>query len=595
MPDAKPDDGQSPADAFQRLWEEGRGPTLADFLASAGDLPPNDLAEVVRVDQRQLWLTGKPVLAESYFEAFPVLLADPELAVDLIFHEYLLREQQGEAPEAEGFQHRFPKYAKTLGQQIALHQTLAPNGSTKSWAGSNDVAPNNDAGAPQLTGNFGRYRIERLLGQGGMGTVYLAYDTQLHRDVALKVPHFDDAGDDQRIERFYREARIAATFHHPNLCPVYDVGQIDGVHYLTMPYLQGEPLSELLRRNGRLPPAAAVRLAARIAQALDVAHLAGVLHRDLKPSNIMVQARQEPVVMDFGLARREQTTDPQLSVSGFIIGTAAYMPPEQIGGSGGKLGPASDVYSLGAVLYQMLTGRAPFTGTVKEILRQTQTASPSPPRHVVPGLDPQLERICLRALAKEPRQRYESAAAFAADLLEWLQANATRVGADTLEMPYTPTSRAATSRVWRRPWPWLAAFGAGIAIIAVVVAISWHGGRTPPPAPDPLPVNSHWQGTFRFRPPHGTERHDGTLDVTQRQDGSFMGVYATESDKWQWEITGTVHDGHIAWEFTRVIYEAEPRNLVGRAKVTGRLEGNRMELLYQDDDSIADMTLLRAK
>src|SRR5262249_32770061 len=153
----------------------------------------------------------------------------------------------------------------------------------------------------------------------------------------LKVPHFDDTDDRQRIERFYREARIAATFHHPNLCPVYDVGQINGVHYLTMPYLQGEPLSELLRRNGRLPPAAAVRLAARIARALDVAHQAGVLHRDLKPSNIMVQARQEPIVMDFGLARREQATDPQLSVSGFVVGTAAYMPPEQIGGGSEKV------------------------------------------------------------------------------------------------------------------------------------------------------------------------------------------------------------------------------------------------------------------
>src|SRR5262249_15100856 len=279
MRDSDLQNHESPADAFQRLWDEGRSPNLAGFLAGAGHVPPSDLAEIVRIDQRQRWLAGKPTSAESYLETFPTLRDDPEMAVDLIFHEYLLREQKGEEPDVAGFQHRFPQHATTLGQQIALHKTLSAGETTKSWAPNGKHDPTSSSEPPQLTGNFGRYRIERLIGQGGMGAVYLAQDSQLHRAVALTVPHSEESDAGRRSERFSGGARIAATFPPPNFCPVYGGGKIAGGHSRTMPYLQGEPLSELLRRNGRLPPAAAVRLAARIARALDVAHQAGVLHR----------------------------------------------------------------------------------------------------------------------------------------------------------------------------------------------------------------------------------------------------------------------------------------------------------------------------
>src|SRR5262249_20103630 len=158
--------------------------------------------EIVRIDQRQRWLASKPASAESYLETLPTLRDDPELAVDLIFHEFLLREEKGEAPDAAGFQLRFPQYATTLGQQIALRTTLATVEPTKSWAPNSKHDPNRSSEPPPLSGKFGRYRIERLIGQGGMGAVYLAHDNQLHRDVALKVPHFDDTDDRQRIERF---------------------------------------------------------------------------------------------------------------------------------------------------------------------------------------------------------------------------------------------------------------------------------------------------------------------------------------------------------------------------------------------------------
>jgi hypothetical protein len=588
--------GDGPADLLQRLWDEGKRPNLAEFLATAGDLPSEQLAEVVRVDQRQRWQNGNPVSVESYFARYPLLRDHAELAVDLIYQELLLRERQGEGPDPADYERRFPQYAKTVAQQIALHRTLAPPVSTWPWKGNtllgDDVEP---APLPRLPPTFGRYRIERILGQGGMGAVYLAHDTQLDRAVALKVPRFDKI-DPQGIERFYREARIAATFHHPNLCPVYDVGQIDGNHYLTMPYLQGEPLSVLLQRRGRLPAELAALLGARVGRALEVAHQAGVLHRDLKPANIMVLPNEEPVVMDFGLARRERATDPQLSISGFIVGTAAYMPPEQIGGSPDDLGPACDIYSLGAVLYQMLAGRAPFVGSVENILRQTQTTPPPPLRSLVPDIDPNLEAICLRALAKDPAKRFSSAAAFAAELELWLQKQTDTERSAPVPTAVAPTGQKAAHRFLRRAWPWLAGVACIAALLLVFLAIFMRSNpHANPPKADPLPANSRWEGNFRFRPPHGDERHDVTLDITQRQDGSFIGIYATESDKWQWEVAGAVREGQIAWEFTRVLHEAEPRNLVGHAKVTGRLQGDRMDLLYKDEDSIADMTLLRAR
>src|SRR5262249_49644960 len=154
---------------------------------------------------------------------------------------------------------------------------------------------------------------------------------------------------------FYREARIAATFHHPHLCPVYDVGEIQGIHYLTMPFLTGELLSTWLRRAGPLPRVTACRLALLIARAVHVAHQAGVIHRDLKPANIMIRDGPEPVVMDFGLARRDRRQEPGLTATGVMVGTGAYMPPEQIAGDAADIGPTADVYSLGVILYEMLT------------------------------------------------------------------------------------------------------------------------------------------------------------------------------------------------------------------------------------------------
>jgi serine/threonine protein kinase/Tfp pilus assembly protein PilF len=275
--------------------------------------------------------------------------------------------------------------------------------------------------AGPLPEQFGRYRIVRKLGQGGMGAVYLAHDTQLDRLVALKVPHFTDEEGDEILERFFREARSAATLQHPNICPVYDVGVQDGVHYVTMAYIEGQPLSDVIRRGIAQPRRAVASTVRKLALALQEAHHHGIIHRDLKPSNVMINQRREPVIMDFGLARRINTEDVRLTKSGYILGTPAYMSPEQVRGDLKAMGPRCDIYSLGVIFYELLTGQLPFQGSMTAVLAQILTQDPVPPSTLCADLDPALEAICLRAMARQPEMRHATMEELAAELVAYLR------------------------------------------------------------------------------------------------------------------------------------------------------------------------------
>jgi len=273
---------------------------------------------------------------------------------------------------------------------------------------------------------FGRYNITRLLGRGGMGAVFLAHDTQLDRPVAIKIPTFRGTLSASQKERFFREARAVASLRHPNICPVLDVEEEQGILYLTMAFIDGQTLATKLAA-GAMEQTGAGKLIRRVARAMQAAHELGTIHRDLKPANIMIDDDGSPVVMDFGLARKGEAdgedeqpaaastvVDVGLTQVGSVLGTPAYMPPEQATGDLDAIGPRSDVYSLGAVLYECLTGKRPFEGpdtasVIKKILH-------TPPRRLrdhVQGLDPALEAVCLKALAKRPEDRFESMEAFA--------------------------------------------------------------------------------------------------------------------------------------------------------------------------------------
>jgi formylglycine-generating enzyme required for sulfatase activity len=308
-----------------------------------------------------------------------------------------------------------------------------------------------------LPAALGRYQLTKLLGQGGMGAVYLAHDTQLERWVALKLPL------NAEPERLMREARAAAGLHHPHICPVYDAGTLDGVLYLTLAYIDGPSLATALRHRPVWPLADAVALVRTVAEAMGFAHRQGVLHRDLKPANILLNAQGQPVVTDFGLAKRVGPVgvDPTLTATGMTLGTPAYMSPEQAMGQGKRIRAPADVYALGVILFELVTGRRPFVGaTGMEVVLAILTTPPEPPSRLRPEIDAPLERIICQCLAKDPEDRFADGQALAEALATWQAAALPPPAGCRPPPPSIPDVTAPPEPLrgregWRMPFAWI--------------------------------------------------------------------------------------------------------------------------------------------
>lgn len=260
-----------------------------------------------------------------------------------------------------------------------------------------------------------RYELGHQIGTGGMASVYLAYDTVLDREVAVKVLAERFAADQAFVERFRREASAAAGLNHPNIVAVYDRGEAEGTYYIVMEYLKGPDLKKVIRDQGPLDPAVAVDNALQILSALTAAHAAGIIHRDIKPQNVMVSGDGRLRVADFGIARAD--ADQQMTEAGSVIGTAQYLSPEQAQGE--ETTAASDTYAVGIVLYEMLTGRVPFDGDRPVTVAMKQINEPPvPPRVFAQEIPPELDAVVMKALSKRPEDRYQSAEDFTAALLE---------------------------------------------------------------------------------------------------------------------------------------------------------------------------------
>ena len=340
-----------------------------------------------------------------------------------IAEEFVERVRNRETPTVEEYIERYPDSADEIRRYLPM---LIPASSAPSVGDS--VASVHPIPTEMLPVGVSRYHVQTLIGTGSMGAVYQARDLELDRIVGLKIPQLDHG---QSVERFYREARAMATVNHRNICAVYDVGQFEpddidsddlsgivGRPYLTMGYIQGAELS-LQMTEEAWDQVDAAKLVAKIANALHVIHQAGVVHRDVKPGNIIMDESGEPVITDFGLARRDLPEEVELTVDGQIIGSPAYMSPEQINGRP-ELGPQADVYSLGVMLYEMLCGQRPFRGSPLTLLRDICWKEAANPTSLREDLDSDLESICLRAIEKDLEKRYQSASALADDLNAYL-------------------------------------------------------------------------------------------------------------------------------------------------------------------------------
>ncbi len=443
---------------FDRQWSSEAIWSMSSRLKGEESLRRETLVQMACVDMERSWQSGTPRHVEDYLARIPDLGAAKQVVTPLILGEYEARRMSNEPLAMDEIERRFPGHverARALIDQACDSRAAAadsdaprnPGRHTQASIDTSRIGDQRDTGRmsaadpASLPSEFGRYRILRQLGAGAMGAVYLAHDSQLDRKVALKTPSLQDRNaPEEMIERFYREARSAATLRHANICPVYDVGQIDGTHYIAMAYIDGRPLSDFTQRENSVPPRAAASIARKLALALDEAHRHGVIHRDLKPANIMIDLRREPVVMDFGLARRSAAAEQaQITQSGMILGTPAYMSTEQLEGNPDRIGPASDQYSLGVILYEMLAGQLPFRGSMTAVVAQIMTESPQPPSELRDGIDRELEAICLKMMAKSASDRYETMKGVADALTTWLKL-------DKSATSDTSPSAAATSQ-----------------------------------------------------------------------------------------------------------------------------------------------------
>lgn len=322
-----------------------------------------------------------------------------------------------------------------------------------------------DAAIPESDRSFGDYELLGRVARGGMGVIYKARQICLNRIVAVKMMLPGLLVSEAEASRFQNEAEVIANLRHPNIVAVHEVGAHDGQRYFSMDYVEGQSLAAVVRDHP-LPARTAARYVKVIAEAIQYAHQQGILHRDLKPSNVLLDKAGNPRITDFGLAKR-LASDSRLTATGTVLGTPSYMPPEQADGRSRRLGPASDVYSIGAILYELLTGRPPFqAATPLDTILLVINTEPIAPRMLNPKLSRDLETICLKCLEKDPRWRYQSAQDLADDLDRYLKRE-----------PIKARRINLLNRGWRwlRRNPWQTTAAAAL-ILAILMTSLWAVG-----------------------------------------------------------------------------------------------------------------------
>jgi len=392
---------------------------------------------------------------------------DPQAAE--LLDGYLSRLQAGARPDRGAVLGARPDLASALDCLDAL-EGIAPDEAAVEATGalSSGTAPP-PSGLDALPAEFGQYELLQEIGRGGMGVVYKARQKGLDRLVAVKMILAGQLATPEHVRRFHAEAKAAAQLQHAGIVHVHEVGQIRGQHFFAMEFVEGASLAQRIARES-IDFDHAVRLMISVARAVAHLHQHGILHRDLKPSNILIDNEGQPHVTDFGLAKA-LADDSQRTATGVIAGTPSYMAPEQASGRHAELGPAADVYSLGAVLYELLTGQPPFRDeNPLDTVMQVLSRDPPLPRHLNSQVPRGLELICLRCLAKSPEARYASAEALADDLERFARGEA---------LAARPPSPVARLQRWARREPALASRLGGLGLFGLIEMVNYHTGTVP--------------------------------------------------------------------------------------------------------------------
>ncbi|MEM8734611.1 MAG: serine/threonine-protein kinase, partial [Planctomycetota bacterium] len=426
--------------AFEEAWEKSV-PVIEDFLPMQVAGRDALILELAMIDFEHRIAAGGQQDTDRYFHQFQNLRSNPVLRDQLLRQEFQLRRKLNIPVEESEIARRFPE-APSVGEMLELNQEST-------------------ARLPVEGDTIDGFRIEGRLGQGTFATVYAAQDVALDRRVALKVPTLFSGLQPTQRARIVREAQVAASLEHPNLVQVFNTGNWCGREYIVMRLVEGQSLEKMAQHQD-FEAEEAVQLVLGVADALELVHQNGITHRDVKPSNIIVESGI-PMLVDFGLAHLSEAKS-SLTLDGDLVGTPAFMPPEQAAGRGWQADPRSDIYSLGAVLYSLVCGKPPFTGSTTQTLHQIIHDEPQPPRSDKALVDRDLQTIILKCLQKEPSTRYQSAAELRDELKRWQRSEPIHA------RPVTPVERL-TKSIRRKPLLALSAFGvAALALFAIGVA-----------------------------------------------------------------------------------------------------------------------------
>ncbi len=416
---------ESLAVRWEKVWQGSSqsAPDVWEFLEGAKDASAAERLEVVQVDLKHRWKTPAPLKVEDYLQRMPDLAKSHDSVLQLAVSEFQARQAAVTVVSVQEYTERFSELGEELRSRLlaavsSFNPTVAPP-SEQPEADASLRTQTQDLSSLTSRVYIGRYERTRLLGQGAFGSVWLGYDEQLQRQVAIKVPRADRFHSPAEAESYLAEARTVARLDHPHIVPVHDVGKTDdGLIYVVSKYVEGYTLFDLISKR-QLEFDEIAKLLATIAQALHYAHEQRLIHRDIKPENILIEERTKtPYVADFGLAIREEDylKDRRLA------GTPAYMSPEQVRGEGHRLDGRSDIFAVGVMLYQMLTGKRPFNAPGHNALfEQILTLDPPAPSELRSDVPQELQRICIKCLAKQASDRYAHAGLLADDLLNWKQ------------------------------------------------------------------------------------------------------------------------------------------------------------------------------